>query len=110
MSLSIHIVAQRDNIMDIPKLLLFLEKFKNLKIKLTILTNPEYLFIGNIELGEREKIIKIYNYYIEKYLYAFPDLQESLQNIIKTLEIVEPHSFNKEEYRHKKNIIDSFLK
>lgn len=105
----INIVAQRDNVSNIPKLYIFLRKIGIKKFNIIILIYSKFLAISNIELEKRSKILNIYYYYIKKYSQKYPSIEEDFSEIISILKHEKPSEFYISEYYRTNNIIDNYI-
>ena len=107
--LLVNAVIQRDNIHNIPKLYIFLKKYFQIDIYFEFLVNPPYLSIENIELEKRDKILRLYQEYINKYKDKIPDIEDDFKKIITVIENSSPLENHTKEYYKNTVIIDEYM-
>lgn len=106
--IDMNTVIQIDNIYNIPKLYLLCNKL-GLRIILSMLHSPENMFIWNIPDNEKQKVIKLYQKYIEKYQENIPKISDDFWEIIHILQTTKQNSEQYNTFLWEKKIIDEHI-
>lgn len=107
--ISSHVVVQRDNVLDIPKLYVFLRRTLCTRVDLTILIEPSYLSINHIPLERKKEIIDYYNWWIKTHENKIMNIRKDLKKITYALESWKIEKEKDDTYYKNTKIIDSYI-